>query len=58
MEPNRQYSVDVGIKQTVKSRLWNQTDSTEYMLESNKQYRVDTITKQVVQSSLRKQKKH
>ena len=46
-EPKRQYRVDTGCKQTVQrrrwtqktvqSRIWNQTDSTEFTLESNKQ---------------------
>ena len=40
MEPIRQYRVDAGIKQTVKSRLWDQTDST------------DTGIKQTVESRL------
>ena len=48
LDANRQYRVDAEIKQTVKSSLWNQTDSTEYTWESNKQYRADYGTKQTI----------
>ena len=61
MEPNRQYRIDAGIKQTVKSRLWHQTnskeqtmesDSKEQPMESNRQFRVDAGIKQTVKSRL------
>ena len=52
MEPNRQYRVDTGRKNTIQSRRWNQTNSKEQTMESNRQYRVDARIKQTVKSRL------
>ena len=35
LDANRHYRVDAGIKQTVMSRLWNQTDSREDWMQTN-----------------------